>query len=541
METLPQGRQRLDLAPVADPDDLLQRGDAKYKLIVESSPDAILLLDAEGAITEINQRGADMIGRKRADVVGKFYMDLPHLSREAKARMAESFGKTGRNRDVAEFETEFTGAHGHKKSGLVTLTPIKSKNDKLLGALVVISDITHLKQLQQQFLQAQRLESVGRLAGGIAHDFNNVLLTIIGHSELLLAAMEEKDPRRDDVLEIRKSVNSAAAITRQLLAFSRKQMLEPKVVDVNAIIHNMQTMLKRLLGEDVKLTVALDQKLRHVHADAGQIEQVIMNLTVNARDAMPEGGKLTVSTECASFRAEDIAGIPDARPGEFVCIAVADTGTGMKPEVVAHVFEPFFTTKEKEKGTGLGLATVYGIVKQHGGWITVQSEAGRGSTFRICLPVSLAKMEAIAPVVREAKVPDHKTASCRILLVEDEQNVREPMARALQANGHHVVDASTAGEALSIFERDTKGFDMLFSDVVLPDRTGVDVAEYVTQRSPRTKVLLFSGYSDERARWDVIKQKGYYFLQKPFATAELLQELEKMIKNGNKASQPHAS
>jgi CheY-like chemotaxis protein len=300
----------------------------------------------------------------------------------------------------------------------------------------------------------------------------------------------------------------------------------------------MEIMLKRLLGEDVKLAVTLDPKLPNVYADAGQVEQVIMNLTVNARDAMPEGGKLTVSTECASFRDEDIAGIPDAKQGDFVCISVTDTGTGMKPEVVAHIFEPFFTTKEKEKGTGLGLATVYGIVKQHGGWLTVQSEVGRGSTFKVCLPVSLAKAEAPAAIVRESKVPAHKTASCRILLVEDEQNVREPMTRALQANGHHVVDASSAGEALSIFERDTKGFDMLFSDVVLPDRTGVDIAEYITQRSPRTKVLLFSGYSDERARWDVIKEKGFYFLQKPFATAELLQVLEKMVKNGNKASHP---
>jgi signal transduction histidine kinase/CheY-like chemotaxis protein len=462
-------------------------------------------------------------------------MELTHLPNETKLKTAESFSGKAQGQNVEPYETEFIGADGNHRIGLVNLAPIRNNAGKFLGALVMVSDVTQIRQLQQQLLHAQKMESVGQLAGGIAHDFNNVLLSIMGHSELLLATMDEKDLRRQDVLEIGKSVNSAAAVTRQLLAFSRKQMLEPKVIDLNAILKNVETMLKRLLGEDIRLTVALERNLPQVYADAGQIEQVLMNLAVNARDAMPHGGSLTISTCCVTLNKEDVVGVPDAKQGNSVCLEMTDTGTGMTPQIMARVFEPFYTTKERGKGTGLGLATVYGIVKQHGGWVTVQSKVGKGTTFRIYLPISVIE----APVSTVSKNGPIETVtrvkSCRILLVEDESSVREPMTRVLIANGHNVVSIGSAGEALSIGMRTEKGFDMLLSDVVLADGTGVEVAEHVLSISPSTKVLLFSGYTDERARWEIIKQKGYYFIQKPFSTEDLLRMLHKMVNDGQQA------
>jgi two-component system, cell cycle sensor histidine kinase and response regulator CckA len=524
------GKNRIKHVDIADA--MLRQSDDRYRTIFESSPEAIILLDAEGRITDINQRGADMIGCKREDVLGKQYMGLDHLPHETRLKAMESFAMRAQGHDVTPYETEFIGSDGKHRIGLVNLAPIRNKNGQFLGALVMVSDVTQIRQLQQQLLHAQKMESVGQLAGGIAHDFNNVLLSIMGHGELLLATMDEKDIRRQDILEIRNSVNSAAAVTRQLLAFSRKQTLERKVIDVNAVLKNMETMLRRLLGEDVRLTVTPDQNLPRVYADAGQIEQVLMNLAVNARDAMPHGGRLIISTCSVTLNRQDVACIPETREGDFVCLEMTDTGTGMTPEVMAHAFEPFFTTKVRGKGTGLGLATVYGIVKQHGGWVTVQSTEGKGTMFRIYLPVSTME----APVTALAKNESVETAKCikpcLILLVEDEASVREPMTRVLIANGHNVISAASAGEAMSINMRAEKGFDMLLSDVVLTDGTGVEVAEHVLSRHPATRILLFSGYTDERARWEIIKQRGYYFMQKPFSTEDLLRMLYKMVNDG---------
>jgi PAS domain S-box-containing protein len=390
----------------------------------------------------------------------------------------------------------------------------------------VMVDITERKQLEEQFQQAQKMEAVGRLAGGVAHDFNNLLTIITGYAQLLSGRLEAAEPLSQYVDEIQKAAGRAAGLTRRLLAFSRKQAIAPQVLDLNAAVANTEKMLQRLIGEDIELETVLQLGLGKVKADPAQIEQVLMNLAVNSRDAMPQGGKLMIETANVELDGAYAGRHIAVNPGPYVMLVVSDTGSGMDAETRARIFEPFFTTKEIGKGTGLGLATVYGIVKQSGGNIWVYSEPGRGSTFKIYLP----RVEEVAVVT--TLVAAHTASpqgSETILLVEDEDGVRSFVRRVLQEKGYTVLEASKPGEALAICQQYKESIHLLLTDVVMPQMSGRELANKVSSLRPETKTLYMSGYTDEAIFRHGVLDPGVPFLQKPFATEVMVRKVRQVL------------
>ncbi len=379
--------------------------------------------------------------------------------------------------------------------------------------------------LEQQFQQAQKMESVGRLAGGIAHDFNNLLTVINSYASLAVNGLRKDDPLRADIQQILEAGNRAATLTKQLLAFSRKQVLEPKVIDLNEVIVDMDRMLQRLIGENIEFSTCLAQDLGRVNADPGQVEQVLMNLAVNARDAMPDCGKLTVETTNIVLDQEQASKIPDLVAGSYIMLVVSDTGQGMTSEVKSRLFEPFFTTKEKGQGTGLGLATVYGIVKQSGGSIWVQSEPGRGTAFNIYLPRIEAKKTALAPG-RDAA---HLRGTETVLIVEDEQAVRGLAKRILTAAGYHALTAANGGEALLHCERHGSKIHLVLTDVVMPQMGGGELVERLEKICPDLKTLYMSGYTDDAIVHHGVLEEGTQFIAKPFNVQSLLQKIREVL------------
>jgi PAS domain S-box-containing protein len=396
---------------------------------------------------------------------------------------------------------------------------------KIRGVMVVI---TQRKELEAQLQQSQKMEAVGKLAGGIAHDFNNFLTIIMGYSELMLGRIAADHPLRADIEEIKKAGTRAAALTQQLLAFSRRQVLMPKVLDLNAIVSGMSAMLQRLLGEDINLVTNLDRSIGRVNADPGQLEQVIMNLVVNARDAMPKGGKLTIETGRVDVRGAD-APAQDLTPGRYVALTVSDTGSGMDPATKARVFEPFFTTKERGKGTGLGLSTVYGIVKQSGGGILVHSELGRGATFSVYLPEVEAPVERAAGEDPGTGLP-HGTET--VLLVEDEPSVRTLVSDTLRMHGYTVLEARHGIEALLIGGQHTGPIHLLLTDVVMPQMSGREVADQLRQVRPGVIVLYMSGYAEDAVIQHGAMHSGTAFLHKPFAPDDLVRKVRTVLDAG---------
>ena len=397
--------------------------------------------------------------------------------------------------------------------------------------LVLARDVTAQRTLEEQLRQSQKMEAVGQLAGGIAHDFNNLLTAILGSTQLLLQATPPDDPRHEDAVEIKNAGVRAAELTRQLLAFSRRQVLAPKVLGLNAVVAHMQKMLRRLLGEDIELSVTLAPEAGSVNADPGQLEQVLLNLAVNARDAMPTGGRLNIETirvTPASELAERRHRLP---PGDYACLAVTDTGNGMDEATQAHLFEPFFTTKEVGRGTGLGLATVYGIVKQSGGYIWVYSEVGHGTTVKVYLPRVPA--DEVAPSL-SAPAPAAEPSEARggpetVLLVEDAAPVRSLARRSLEARGYTVLDAADGATALDLAARHRGGIDVLVTDVVMPGMSGRELAERLAPERPRMKVLYTSGYTDDAMVRQGVLTAGVAFLQKPFVPETLARKVREVL------------
>jgi PAS domain S-box-containing protein len=389
----------------------------------------------------------------------------------------------------------------------------------------IIVDITERKLLENQLQQSRRMEAVGRLAGGIAHDFNNLLTIIKGYAELAVQRTGIQPELRADVQQIENASERASALIRQLLAFSRRQVLQPKILDLNTIVLGLDKLLGRLIGEHIEMVTRCGANVGHVKADPAQIEQVIMNLVVNARDAMPKGGRLTVETvnvELDSTYARDHVSV---KPGSYVMLAVSDSGTGMSPETVAHIFEPFYTTKESGQGTGLGLSTVYGIVKQSGGYIWVYSEPGKGTTFKVYLPRVAEKVDK--PDVVELPVAARGNET--ILLVEDEEAVRELASRILSAKGYSVVAAKSGKEAEQFSEKHAGKIHLLLTDIIMPGTSGRELARRITARHPRTRVLYMSGYTDNVLAQGGVLEEGLSFLQKPFTPAALSQKVRDVL------------
>jgi two-component system cell cycle sensor histidine kinase/response regulator CckA len=407
-----------------------------------------------------------------------------------------------------------------------TASAVRNAEGKVEKLVIVNRDITERKQLEQQLVLSQKLDAIGRLSGGVAHDFNNILGVIIGYSEALQEKFAPEDPYREAVDEIQKAGKRAASLTQQLLAFSRKQVLEPKVLDLNAVVTDVEKMLRRLIGEDIELKITACPKLGMVKTDRGQIEQVILNLAVNARDAMPRGGELKIETANAELTEIDAKRYRYVVPGQYVMLQVSDTGRGMDEELQSHIFEPFFTTKETGKGTGLGLATVYGVIKQSGGYIWVESQPGKGARFNIYL----RRVEGTTEEVRETKELGKRVGGPRtILLVEDEASLRKLTRNTLKEIGFTVLEAQDAFEAVKIATETKSVIDLLLTDVVMPGRSGPELAGDLARARPGMKVLFMSGYTDGAIAAHGVLESGILILRKPFTRQQLTQSIDEVL------------
>ena len=429
---------------------------------------------------------------------------------------------------VSDVEMMIVPAHGEARTVLASGRPILDSEGRKLGAVAAMIDITERKFLEQQFRHSQKMEAVGHLAGGVAHDFNNFLTIITGYGQMIQRNLDPDSPMRAHVEEILKSGERAAALTRQLLAFSRRQDFSPRMLDLNAVVSSTENMINLLIGKNIELLAALPAGIGIISGDPGQIEQVIMNLAVNARDAMPNGGTITIETGNVELDETYARAHMHVKPGSYVMLAVTDTGCGMSANTQAHIFEPFFTTKEPGKGTGLGLATVYGIVKQHAGNVWVYSELGQGTSFKVYFPrieTGATKAESRRPVASELR------GSETILVVEDEQAVRSLVVRMLRSLGYWVLEASRADEALMVCLRHKGPVHLLLTDVVMPQKSGRDLLDHLRPLRPDIKVLFTSGYTEEALHRRVLERNAP-FLQKPFTEEVLARKVRDVLDEG---------
>jgi signal transduction histidine kinase len=403
--------------------------------------------------------------------------------------------------------------------------PLSGADRRVNGILSMLVDVTERRELEQRLAQSQKMESVGQLAGGVAHDFNNLLTAILGNCEMTLGDLPPADPRRSGIEDIRVAAVHAAALTRQLLAFSRRQILQPKVLNLNAAVRETLEMLGRLIGEDIELATELQTDLGNTRADPVEVGQVIMNLSVNARDAMPDGGKLTIRTANLDLEL-DTAGHDDAiEPGRYVVLSISDSGTGIDEHTREKIFEPFFTTKDKGKGTGLGLSTVYGIVKQSGGHISLESRADIGTTFKIYLP----RVEEAVDVDEPSQAAVSKGGPETILLVEDEESLRRPISKLLGRQGYTVLVARDGRQALEICQAYDGAIDLMVTDLVMPGMSGLELGERVADLRPEMKVLYTSGYSDAAIGNNRVLAADLEFIQKPYTAAELDRRIRELL------------
>jgi PAS domain S-box-containing protein len=502
----------------------------RARLLLDSTAEAIFSVDLQGRCTFCNAACVRRLGyREPGQLLGQDMHALIYHTRPNGSPCPWEQGPINQalENGVEPQATEqtFWRADGTSFPAECWSHPI-CQDGRVVGLVVTFIDITERKQLERQFLQSQKMEAVGRLAGGVAHDFNNLLTIINGYCELLIGGLHSDDPLRNHLEQIFKAGQRAAGLTRQLLAFSRKQVMVPEVIDLGALLAEMEKMISRLIGEDIELKLSAQPDLWTVKVDPGQIEQVIMNLVINARDAMPEGGKLTIEMANVELDEHFTRLHPETPPGQYLLIAVSDTGTGMDEATRARVFEPFFTTKGPEKGTGLGLATAYGIIKKSGGRIDVYTELGRGTTFKIYLPHDRGwGPHQRSPSLHLVHQPGKET----VLLVEDEEGVRNLAKLVLQMQGYTVLEARNGGEGLLLCRQHQGPIHIMLTDVVIPHMSGPALAEYLAPLRPDMKVLFLSGYTDDAIVHHGVLAQGTPFLQKPFMPAALAKKVREVL------------
>ena len=498
----------------------------EWQTTFDALNDAAFILDADQRVIRCNKAVERVFASHAEAMIGRPCWEVVHGT-------SEPIPDCPMRRALLSLKRETLEMRLTDRWYRVTVDPILDASHRLARGVHVMHDITDLKsaheergKLQEQLQLAQKLESVGRLAGGVAHDFNNLLIIILGYGEMVLNKLHPQDPMRDWVKEILGAAKRAADLTRQLLAFSRKQTLQPVVLNLNDVLRNLDKMLRRLIGEDVSLEMLLAEDLAPVVVDPGQIEQVIMNLVVNARDAMPQGGTLLIETANVVLDDAYASSHPGVTPGTYVRLAITDTGCGMSKEIMDHIFEPFFTTKEMGKGTGLGLSTVYGIVKQSGGNIFVYSEPERGTTFKIYLRATEAEARSVGPKPDEVRTVGHEE---HILVVEDDESLRKMLAGLLSELGYKVTAAANAGEALLLVEEVGLNPDLIITDVVMPTMSGKQLVDRLQRARPDLKVLYMSGYTDDAIVHYGILDPGTPFLQKPFTRHALGMKIRELL------------
>jgi PAS domain S-box-containing protein len=510
-------RMRQEIAERERTEAALKESERKYRTIFEESKDVIFISSFhDGKFLDINRAGAELFGYPSAESLKALdpRRDLFNDTEEytVLSRMLESQGF------VKDHEVTMKKSNGELLTVLVTAAIVRDQEGAVFSYRGVFHDVTDKRRLEQQLAQSQKMEAIGQLAGGIAHDFNNILTAIMGYCNLLLMDIPEDSPLKDHADHILSSSERAANLTRSLLSFSRKQVMSPKPINMNEIVITIEKLLRRLIGEDIELRTVLDPGEVMVLADSGQIEQVLINLCTNARDAMPGGGVITLAISTAVVRHQDLPDQTAGRPGAYAVIVVSDTGTGIDARIRDKIFDPFFTTKETGKGTGLGLSIVYGIMKQHNGFITVDSSPGRGSRFKLYLPL----IEAPVVASREGSAPRPRGGTETILLAEDDDEVRKLIRLVLSGNGYRVIEAVDGQDALAVLSRQNGAVDLLLLDIIMPRKNGKEVYDTVRSQNPGMKAIFMSGYTA-----DIIDKKGIIaenlnFIPKPIAPLELL-------------------
>ncbi len=505
-------------------EEALLESEMRFRSLFEESKDAVFISTPEGRFVDMNRAGVELLGYSckedllKVNIAQDLYFDPSRRNPYEQELRQRGF--------VKDFELVLRRKDGQKLHVLETSNAVLDKKGTLVAYRGIIRDVTHVKQLQQQLIQSQKIETIGRLAGGVAHDFNNILMAITSYCELIQLLKATQEPVLKYISEILMAAQKGTSLTRQLLAFSRKQILQPKVVNLNTVLSNMDNMLRRLIGEDIELSHRFDPNLGLIRVDPAQMEQVIMNLVVNARDAMPQGGNLSIET--SNFKMDQL--FVDVHlgsiAGDYVLITVTDNGEGMDSSTMLHVFEPFFTTKEKGKGTGLGLSTVYGIVKQSGGYITAYSETGHGTSFKIYLPriIDAAEVQS-SPSLGQPLSFGSET----ILVVDDNDSLRNAFSDMLKIRGYTVLEASDGTAALQMVQNYKDMIHLLITDVVMPRMNGHVLAERLQLNRPDLKVLYMSGYPGDAIQHHGILKQGTHFVQKPASMAVLFQKIREVL------------